>query len=33
MSAYVSGKDLRDITGDFVGVISTNDLEEKFPIL
>ncbi len=28
MSAYVSGKDLRDITGDFVGVISTNDLEE-----
>ena len=28
MSAYVSGKDLRDITGDFVGVISTNDLED-----
>ena len=28
MSAYVSGKDLRDITGDFVGVISTNDLGE-----
>ena len=24
----MSGKDLRDITGDFVGVISTNDLED-----